>query len=321
MQHILETIHFSSWITRISLELPVGFEEQSEDEEDYSVVYADDLDPDDEPGARVLTKITAVDTESQAAGIMAEESVAVLDAQLQDRRECSIDGVPAIFQILHMHEPILKQDMLRCEAFAQLDDVLFSIVCMAPLLRQHEYFNIFEKACLGTRLMIPTTPETELPVSLTHRECGLSLLIPKNWKGYAPAKNQIQFLAPAIEELDNYQPSISFMYGQPESSGQDWFQEFCKLNREQIQKGYRNSNLLETRTFSISSMAELNIEHFEWEPEEGFEVSQLQALLMADRYRMYVIHAACRKSIADIYIPIFRDIILSMRLLPIQQED
>ncbi|MDZ7795235.1 MAG: hypothetical protein U5P10_16565 [Spirochaetia bacterium] len=37
-------IHFFSWATRVSIELPVGFEEKIEDQDTNSAIYANDLD-------------------------------------------------------------------------------------------------------------------------------------------------------------------------------------------------------------------------------------------------------------------------------------
>ena len=74
-------IHFFSWATRVSIELPVGFEEQLEDPDSNSAVYADDLDDEDEPGARVMTKMTAVPVESSDA----YRSLAAASAEIDSR--------------------------------------------------------------------------------------------------------------------------------------------------------------------------------------------------------------------------------------------
>jgi len=47
-----EWTHFFSWASRISIELPVGFEEKMEDSETNSATYGDDLDEQDDRCSR-----------------------------------------------------------------------------------------------------------------------------------------------------------------------------------------------------------------------------------------------------------------------------
>lgn len=151
-------IHFFSWETRVSIELPVGFEEQVEDPETHSAIYGDDLD-DDEPGARVMTKMTAVPPgTADAFRMIAGESAGIASRAVASREEIVIDGVPAIRQVLRYRDGELGIDVLRHETFAQLADVVFSITCLAPADRSTEYRPAFDHASDTARFILLSIP-------------------------------------------------------------------------------------------------------------------------------------------------------------------
>lgn len=148
-------IHHFSWNTKISIELPLGFEEAAEDEENNSAIYADDLDEDDELGARVLTKATAVpEAEDAAYRLLAGESAGLPGRRTQTRRDCTIDGAAAVQQVHLYHEDELEIDVMRHETFAQLGNVVFTITCLAPAARADEYLPAFEHAANTARFIL-----------------------------------------------------------------------------------------------------------------------------------------------------------------------
>ena len=164
---IPDYIHFFSWETRVSIELPVGFEEQFEDPGTHSAIYADDLDDDDEsddaddsPGARVMTKMTAVpETSPEAYRAIARASAEgpAQDANprtVQHRREREIDGAPALRQVLTYNDEEAGIDVVRHETFAQLTNVVFSITCLAPASREAEYLPAFDHAGDSARFIL-----------------------------------------------------------------------------------------------------------------------------------------------------------------------
>ena len=167
-------IHFFSWATRVSIELPVGFEEQIEDQDTNSAIYADDLEePDqrDEPGARVMTKMTAVPKESTEAYLaMAKASAAVESRDVVNREEIMVNGAPAIRQTLSYRDDDLKVDVFRHETFAQLANVVFSITCLAPADRLADYRAAFDHAADTARFIL--LPETS--VGYAHEELRIS---------------------------------------------------------------------------------------------------------------------------------------------------
>jgi hypothetical protein len=150
-----EYIHFFSWVTRVSIELPVGFEEQIEDPETNSVIYADDLDDTDEPGARVMTKMTAAPGDlDDAYRSVAEASARNGVRSVEHREACVVDGAPAIRQILRYHDGEAGMDVIRHETFAQLANVMFSLICLVPVGRSTYYRPAFDHASGSARFIL-----------------------------------------------------------------------------------------------------------------------------------------------------------------------
>lgn len=155
MSNLPDRVHHFSWHTRVSLELPVGFENQLEDERDRVALYADDLDEGDAPGARVQTRLTVVPgNDDQQHLRLAEATGATTGTEPLERRAIRIDGLPGVEQTLRYHEPGMGTDVVRHEAFAQADNVVFSIVCMTAAQRQEEYLPAFREAVASARLVL-----------------------------------------------------------------------------------------------------------------------------------------------------------------------
>jgi len=148
-------IHHFSWHSKISLELPIGFEEQNEDPDSNSAIYADDLDDDDELGAKVLTKATAVpEQQHDAYRLLALESAEVPERSVEVWAECTIDGAPAVQQTLVYEQQDLGIQVVRHETFAQLGNIVFSLIFLAPAARTQEYLPAFDHAAHTARFVL-----------------------------------------------------------------------------------------------------------------------------------------------------------------------
>jgi hypothetical protein len=155
MSELPDRVHHFSWHTRVSLELPVGFETQTEDGRDHVAVYADDLDEGDPPGARVQTRLTAVPESDGGQHLrLAEAACEVTGSEPLERQAIRLDGLPAVEQTLRYHEPRLGTDVVRHEAYAQAGNVVFSIVCMTAAQRQEEYLPAFREAVASARVVL-----------------------------------------------------------------------------------------------------------------------------------------------------------------------
>jgi hypothetical protein len=319
-----EYIHQYSNITRISIELPLSFEEQQEDPEQASVIYADDLDEGDKPGARVLVKATALgagghatigsgaegpDTPAPAALSMAEAAAAIPGRELVSRQDVRVEGFPAIRQILHY------EGYTSHETYLVLENVLFSITAVAPEKRAEEYLPAFDHAAATARLILPGRDMA----SWSDETLRVSVVLPPGWEAPAhnsePDQEMVRFFGPEQPDHDDYRPTFSITVGEPGGFGEEWFEELCRNSLETLRENYAGFHLRSTQRFSISSLVDVNAMWFNWEPEPGFLSVQLQALIPVDRYRMFLVNAATLLPLADAHLPYFERILRSLRVL------
>ena len=152
--------------------------------------------------------------------------------------------------------------------------------------------------------------------SFAHEGLLLSVLVPDDWEAEELAPNQVRFYGPEHADLDDYRPTMSFTVGEPEGFGDDWFDAFCAAAREKLE-GYEDFRLLRHERFTLSSLCPVDATWYEWTArEEGLTFQQVQALVPYDASRMYLVNAACLKPIADQYLPVFDEVLKSMRILP-----
>lgn len=150
-----ERIHFFSWATKLSLELPVGFEESDEAPEVNAAMYADDLDEDDPLGGRVLARATAVgEGDDRAWQGLADASARIPGRTLVWQRDLEVDGLDVRMQLLRYTQDDLDVDVVRLEAFAQAGNVVFSFTGLAPASREDEYVPAYEHAVTTARFVL-----------------------------------------------------------------------------------------------------------------------------------------------------------------------
>jgi hypothetical protein len=307
-------IHFSSYLTGISLELPIGFEEQEEDEVSFSVIYADDLDEDD-MGARVLAKLTPVPRSAgDAFSRMADESAKLPGRESRLRESLTLDGLPAVRQVLEYRDKSLGLKVVRHETYAQDGEAVFSLIALAPADKEEEYLPEFARTSEGLRFI--HAAGLREGASFTHPGLQLSVLLPHGWGSSEEGDHQIRFYGPVCSDHDDYRPTLSFTLGEPEGHGEEWFDRFCRDRLGRLEQSYSGFSLISAERLSLSSLAEMDILRYTFEPEPGWPVSQLQALIYADRYRMYLINASTLLPLQDLHMPVFDAIAGSLRILP-----
>ncbi len=319
----LTRIHFFSWETRISIELPVGFEEQVEDPDSNTAIYADDLDEDQELGARVLTRMTAVPSESaDAYRSMAAASAQIGTRTVEHQEECTVDGARAIRQTLGYHDEEAGIDVVRHETYAQLGNVVFSLICLAPSYKSSDYLAAFDHASRSARIvLLPLGGEIQMsgperPASFAHAGVRVSAVIPDSWTVEEPAEQMIRFFAPA--DLDQYRstPTFSIVLGEPDGFGPDGYDEFCNASVGRLQDATPEFALRARERYALSSFVDVHAVWYTGTWDEGLELMQLQALGLLDRYHLYLVNAAAPIALAEHYTPIFDGILRSLRVLP-----
>lgn len=318
MSDFPDYIHHFSWTTRVSLELPVGFEEESSDPDTGSVIYANDLDEDDEPGARILVKATAIPDDVENAHLqMLEQSANLVGGSAVTPEHLEIDGFSAAIQQVKYHQNEIEADVVRTECCAQVQNVLFSVVCLAFAEDAQRYTAAFDHALRTMRFILPGDPGVELFVSTR---------VPDSWEvsridGVAEEGQDapvigMRFFAPPEADLDDYRPTLSVTCGEPDGFGEQWFDEFTAARLANTEEQYEGFHLLRHERFTLSSMCDVDSLWFEWEAEPGMKFTQVQALIQADRYRMYVLNGASRNECAPGVIARFEDVLQTLRVLP-----
>ncbi|MFW5842390.1 MAG: hypothetical protein ACOCW6_00555 [Spirochaetota bacterium] len=309
-------IHFFSWGTRISLELPAGFEEQIEDPDNSAAIYADDLEEGEEPGARVMAKMTAAPSAAtDAYRSLASASAQIGTRELEHREEGGLDGAPAVRQILRYRDEEAGMDVLRHETYAQLDNVVFSVTCLAPSNRSADYAAAFEHASRSARIVLPGSGPGG-PLSFAHSGVRVSAIIPGGWTATEPSEYTVRFFAPPDPDHDGSIPTFSIALGEPDGFGPDGFSDFCEASIERLGQEIPEFVLRSVERYTLSSFVDVHAVWYTgvWESER--RLVQLQALGLLDRYHLFLINAAAPLASAERYSPLFDAVLRSLRALP-----
>jgi hypothetical protein len=151
--------------------------------------------------------------------------------------------------------------------------------------------------------------------SLTNADQLLSMKVPLGWD--VSVVDEFHFLLYSdVADADDYHASVTVAMGEPEEAGPEWFARFCAAVPGQLASTIEGFELLGTDRFMLSSgtdVFELRAgQHATGAP----ATTQVQAYLWAGSYRMYVFSAATRREHEDRDLPIFEEILHSIRVLP-----
>jgi len=152
-----DRIHFFSYGTKISLELPVGWEEREQQGNNaIYVLEADDDDVDLAFDPILVVATVRLPTSDDDAHLRL--AAALLDAHRTARvlahNDIAIDAMPAIEDITLGRDPDVTAEAVRYQAVAQLDNVGFTFTGVAPADMADEFIDIFRSAVASAR-MIP----------------------------------------------------------------------------------------------------------------------------------------------------------------------
>lgn len=151
-----DVIHFYSYETGVSFELPVGFEEESE--QPGAVTYVDE--PEDDPAgtARVLVQVigpieaTGPGAAENAAAGLAKGFAAQGGEVIATRTEV-IDEVPTATTVSRRDDAKLGQRMLFHQTAAVSAGQLLSISAVAPDAQESFYLPAFDDAIRSMRFV------------------------------------------------------------------------------------------------------------------------------------------------------------------------
>lgn len=314
---MMNKIHFFNWHSRISLLLPIGFEEQLEDEEKLTVIYADDLDDDDEPGARILAKLTVIKEQQQDAHrLLSQQRASMPGYTLVSREELLHHGDVAILQQLSIEKDAEKQ--VEIEYFILRQNLLFSITCIGPAVRSDEYLPLFREAVLSSRLILVTEehPVVFSPHAgfLDHGRLMLSAFVPEGWSANEDDEGFLRFFGPPMPEYNDSRPTLSITDVVPEVHTGDWFNQLVEGRIRQLQQtnGYQ---FLDDQKLELCDMMPARLLRYNWQTENGSTSYIYQVLIKSGYQQYHLINATTPEPMSRQHAPVFDKIIDGLRFL------
>jgi hypothetical protein len=315
MNEYPDYIHWFSRLNRISLELPFRFEEDGEDVENRCVTYREASDEREGPGTVIMTKMTGVPVDSTGAYLtLAKESAQIPGDATATRREIIVDGVPAIDQEQEYRDDRTEITVLRRELFAQIGNLVFSITALVPRDRADDLRPALDHAFRSARfILLPAA--NQYAGSYAHEDTQISIVVPENWEAQEVEKQHIRFFGPPHPDHNDYRPTFSVSLGKPGGFGDAWLEGFLEETRGNIVSSYREFSMIAVDRFPLSSLVEAHVMSYRWEPEPGLAFTQIQALILVDMFRMYLINGATLEPLADAWMPVFDEMLKSLRVL------
>jgi hypothetical protein len=139
-------VHFFSYVTGVSLELPVGFEFDGED--DVSASYADRVDDEPVTSATPVVRVRVVGQIEGDAGPAAVRGLADgfggADRETVGRRDRAVDGSRAVTVVSRDSGRVLHQTAIAA------DDRLLSVIASAPT---DELLPVYDAAIDSIRII------------------------------------------------------------------------------------------------------------------------------------------------------------------------
>jgi hypothetical protein len=148
-------VHAFSWSTRVSLELPPGFEPVVADATTNSATYMN-LVAAGQVGVRIVTRAMATSPGVDGAyRDMALDSAAQPGRRTIDARyETQVDGYPAVRLLLRCRDEATGFVTFRHETYAQVGNIVFTIVATVPAGAPDGYLEVFEHASRTARFVL-----------------------------------------------------------------------------------------------------------------------------------------------------------------------
>lgn len=152
--------------------------------------------------------------------------------------------------------------------------------------------------------------------SYAHAGVRISALVPDTWAASEVSDDHVRFFAPAHPDHDEHQSTFSIRLGQPDGFGPEEFPDFCDASLARLQRELLEFELRTVERFTLSSFVDIHAIWYDCRTASGIAVAQLQAFGLMGRYSLYLINAATIRSLSDVYLPLFDDVLRSLRMLP-----
>jgi hypothetical protein len=161
-----DAIHFYSHRTRVSLELPVGWQEQ-ETGERYAI-YALGGDRAQQRGLehppKFVVKVVDVPVPTPDAYRELAQNLVSLPAQNLEiifHSDRKVDGFDGVVDVFTYYEEAVDSLVTQYQVFAQVGQVVFSLTGMVQETHKAAYLDVFEAAVGSVRFMVAWPDEEQ----------------------------------------------------------------------------------------------------------------------------------------------------------------
>jgi hypothetical protein len=151
--------------------------------------------------------------------------------------------------------------------------------------------------------------------SLLNADLLLSVRVPRGWDVQVVDDLRFRVFSDTAD-AGGFRASVGFVLGEPEEAGAAWFDAFCNAVPQQLERSAEKFELIDTRTFALSSSATVFVVHARQHASGAPATSQVLAYIWANSYRMYVMDASTLREHEDRDFAVFDTILKSTRVLP-----
>lgn len=322
-----ELLHFFSWATGVSVELPVGFERVEEGES-----FADYADRDDErPDAPVRRRLRITVVGSFDPGMSAA-----------DRRDAAVelaDGFAAgDGEVLRREELVVDDELVALVVVRRPDGTHLHLAAVATRGRLVSWAGSgsdegvvadLDAALAGARFVGLDGSEADLLdvigaedptaddwVSVTSTDLLVSLRIPRGWSVEHPTPASLRVYGEPDPD-EGFRPTLSVEAGEPEEPGHPWFEQLCAAVLETV-GAMPEVEVVETLRLRLSSQAAdaLLVSARYAATDDAPQTAQLQGWIWLGSTRMLLVGGATLRRHEARDLPVLAQVVRSLRVLP-----
>lgn len=145
------------------------------------------------------------------------------------------------------------------------------------------------------------------------KDVGVSLEMPAEWDAAASEHFALILLAPSKQR---FRPNLSFVVKSLKPPTPEHLQQMIDKARKDREASYQGFALVsEERLMQDNYPGHLEVYHWEMD-ETGTPLTQIFVLILTGPDALYSLHATCLREQETTYLPIFREIIASLRFTP-----
>jgi hypothetical protein len=311
----------------VSLALPRSWVSVHIENGNLAALYIDPTAP--EPAPRLAIQIIALgdaqpDAYQQVAGMVSDASRPQY-GQLSTKAR-KVDGYPAITQVAKWQDQETSVSMVEHVTTVQAGGYLFVLIGMGGAATAEPDLVVFEGAINSVRFILPevtvtgTTEEanddqSEPPlVSYFDANLGLSLLAPRGWVAGAIEAFPLNFFAP---EEKGYRAHLSFGLAQLDAPDLPTFEALMLALYPSAGLALEEYRLHTSYAFTLDDRPAF-LARYDWFAGVNLShLAQVDVLVWVQPNICYKVHGYALLQTADRYMPVFADVISSIRFISV----